>query len=54
MLLPASMLCGAAFMPAVDVIARISTAGEIPVGIITALLGAPFFLYLLRRSRHVA
>jgi iron complex transport system permease protein len=52
-LLPASILCGAAFMPAVDVVARIVTAGEIPVGIITALLGAPFFIYLLR-SKYAA
>jgi iron complex transport system permease protein len=52
-LLPSSLLAGAAFMPFVDLIARTLTDGEIPVGIITALLGAPFFLYLLRRSRDV-
>lgn len=53
-LFPASVLCGAAFMPLVDVIARVLTEGEIPVGIITALLGAPFFVYLLRRSDYDA
>jgi iron complex transport system permease protein len=52
-LLPAAVLCGAAFMPVVDVVARLITDGEVPVGIITALLGAPFFIYLLR-CRHAA
>ncbi len=50
-LLPASLLFGSAFMPFVDVIARNVIEGELPVGIITAMLGAPFFLYLLRRGR---
>jgi len=50
-LLPASLLFGSAFMPFVDVIARNAIEGELPVGIITAMLGAPFFLYLLRRGR---
>ncbi|AEA47012.1 FecCD family ABC transporter permease [Archaeoglobus veneficus] len=49
-LLPSAILCAASFMPAVDVIARTITSGEIPVGIITAMLGAPFFIYLLRRG----
>jgi len=53
-LLPSSMMCGAAFMPAVDVVARMITEGEVPVGIITALMGAPFFIFLLRRSKHAA
>lgn len=53
-LLPSSIMCGAAFMPLVDVIARVTTEGEIPVGIITALMGAPFFIFLLRRSKHAA
>ncbi len=51
-LIPASMLLSAVFMPAVDAAARVSVPGEIPVGIITALLGAPFFMYLLRRKRY--
>ena len=53
-LIPASILLSAAFMPAVDVVARVSAPGEIPVGIITSLLGAPFFIYLLRRKRYEA
>ncbi|HDD35913.1 MAG TPA: iron ABC transporter permease [Archaeoglobus veneficus] len=50
-LIPATILFGAAFMPIVDLISRTITDGEIPVGIITALLGAPFFIYLLRRAK---
>ncbi|MFB6092977.1 MAG: vitamin B12 ABC transporter permease BtuC [Haloquadratum sp.] len=50
-LLPTSGLAGASFLVATDTLAR-SGAAEIPVGIVTAALGAPFFLYLLR-SREV-
>lgn len=49
-LLPASALLGAAFLMAADALSRILLApAEIPVGVVTALLGAPFFLYLLRK-----
>ena len=50
-LLPTSALAGAVFLVATDTVAR-SGAAEVPVGIVTAALGAPFFLYLLR-SREV-
>jgi iron complex transport system permease protein len=50
-LLPTSALAGASFLVATDTLAR-SGPTEIPVGIVTAALGAPFFLYLLR-SREV-
>ena len=50
-LLPAAALAGASFLVLTDTVAR-SGATEIPVGIVTAALGAPFFLYLLR-SREV-
>ena len=50
-LLPTSALAGATFLVATDTLAR-SGPAEIPVGIVTAALGAPFFLYLLR-SREV-
>ena len=46
-LLPTSALAGAVFLVATDTVARMGPA-EMPVGIITAALGAPFFLYLLR------
>ena len=53
LLLPASALAGAAFVVIADLLARTLLAPiEIPVGIITALIGAPFFLYLLRHSRR--
>ena len=47
-LLPTSALAGATFLVATDTVAR-SGPAELPVGIVTAALGAPFFLYLLRR-----
>lgn len=46
-LLPMSMLFGAAFLLLVDNMARCLTAVEIPIGILTAFVGAPFFLYLM-------
>jgi iron complex transport system permease protein len=54
-LLPLSALSGALFLIAVDGVARTVLApGEVPVGVITALCGAPFFLYLMRRSKRLA
>ncbi len=51
-LLPLSVLTGAVFLIVADLIARIILAPtEIPIGVITALCGAPFFLYLLRRRK---
>lgn len=51
-LLPASALSGAIFLIWADVLARtILAPQEIPVGIITAFLGAPFFIYLLRKKK---
>ena len=53
-LLPLSVLTGAIFMILADLIARIALAPtEIPIGVITAICGAPFFLYLLRRRKRV-
>ncbi|MCJ7764031.1 MAG: iron chelate uptake ABC transporter family permease subunit [Dehalococcoidales bacterium] len=49
-LLPLSLLSGAVFLILADILARTAAApSEIPIGVITALCGAPFFLYLLRR-----
>jgi iron complex transport system permease protein len=50
-LLPAAMLMGAAFMLLVDTLARSIARIETPLGILTAVLGAPFFLWLLARGR---
>jgi len=53
-LLPSSCLLGAIFLVWVDTIARtIIEPTEVPVGILTSLLGVPFFLYLLRRRKRV-
>jgi iron complex transport system permease protein len=49
-LLPASALLGAAFLTVVDTLCRSATVAEIPVGAITALVGAPVFIYLLKRT----
>lgn len=49
-LLPASVFTGAVFLVAVDTVARSATAAEIPISILTAMLGAPFFIALMRRS----
>ncbi|WP_178091872.1 iron ABC transporter permease [Pseudomonas sp. 8AS] len=51
-LLPASLLAGASLLLLADLVARLLLApAELPIGIVTALLGAPFFLYLLLRGR---
>jgi len=51
-LLPASAFLGAAFLIACDTVARSAFApSEIPVGVVTALLGGPLFVWLLRRKR---
>jgi iron complex transport system permease protein len=51
-LLPASALAGASLLLLADLAARLVLApAELPIGIVTALIGAPFFLYLLLRGR---
>jgi iron complex transport system permease protein len=53
-LIPASMLFGASFLIVCDTVARTLIAPtEIPVGIITAMLGGPFFVWLLKRKRQI-
>ncbi len=49
-LLPVSALNGAIFMLIADNIARTITTGDIPVGIVTSIIGAPFFVYYLRKK----
>lgn len=54
-LLPASALLGAVTMEFVDVVARVIIApAELPIGIITAVMGAPVFLFILLRQRRVS
>lgn len=49
-LFPASVSFGAVFLVIVDTVARTATASEIPVSILTAIVGAPFFIVLMRKS----
>lgn len=52
-LFPASMLFGAVFMLLVDNVSRNLLAVEIPIGILTAVIGTPFFLYLITRKEEI-
>ncbi|MFH0914410.1 MAG: iron chelate uptake ABC transporter family permease subunit [Chloroflexota bacterium] len=53
-LIPLAALSGAVFLILADLVARAVLAPtEVPIGVVTALVGAPFFLYLLRRRRRV-
>lgn len=47
-LLPLGAIMGAAFVIVCDTLARTVTTGEVPIGIITSVLGAPYLIYLLR------
>jgi iron complex transport system permease protein len=52
--IPLSILLGGAFLVVADIIARIAVSpGEIPIGVVTALIGAPFFAVVLRTSKGV-
>jgi len=54
-LVPSSVLLGAIFLPLVDIFCRTAVApSELPIGMMTALLGTPFFIFLLLRTRSVA
>lgn len=50
-LIPVAFCMGAAFLILVDDISRLISTSEMPLGILTSLLGGPFFIYLLRRTR---
>ncbi|WP_418790773.1 FecCD family ABC transporter permease [Phosphitispora sp. TUW77] len=50
-LIPVSLFLGASFLILVDNIGRIITGSEIPLGILTALVGGPFFVYLLKKTK---
>lgn len=50
-LIPYSMLMGASFLILIDTLCRTLTGAEIPLGIMTSLIGGPFFIYLLRRYK---
>ena len=50
-LLPAACSIGATYLLLIDDVARTASASEIPLGILTAIVGAPFFAYLLRKTQ---
>nr|WP_048189699.1 iron ABC transporter permease [Methanobacterium sp. SMA-27] len=52
-LLPVSIILGAFFLLLIDDISRALLSVEIPLGILTAIIGAPFFIYLLGKSKEV-
>ena len=49
-MMPVCCVTGAAFLLAVDLLARSATAMEIPLGILTALIGAPFFALVYKKG----
>jgi len=54
-IVPLSFIGGAAFLVLADVLARVVLApAEVPIGVVTAFVGAPFFAFVLRRTRSVA
>jgi ABC-type Fe3+-siderophore transport system, permease component len=50
-LVPVSMSLGACFLVLIDMLARVISNSEIPIGILTALIGTPFFVYLLKKTK---
>lgn len=50
-LIPVSMSLGACFLVIIDNLGRIITGGEIPLSILTAIVGGPFFVYLLKKTK---
>jgi iron complex transport system permease protein len=51
-LLPAVMLAGGGFLALCDTVGRVALASELPIGVVTAVIGAPFFLFLLSREKR--
>ena len=51
-MLPVAMIVGAAFLLGVDTLARTLTAMEIPLGVLTAFVGTPVFIWLLAATRR--
>lgn len=49
-IVPASLVMGAAFLTLVDLICRVATTSEIPIGILTAFVGAPVFIFLIAKG----
>lgn len=50
-MLPVAVSVGAAFMEMIDTVSRSLTTSEIPLGVLTAMIGAPFFIFLLKKTK---
>jgi len=50
-LIPVSLSLGSFFLVLIDIISRTITGGEIPLGILTSLIGAPFYVYILKITK---
>lgn len=50
-LIPAAFSIGACFLIVVDTVSRLISTSEMPLGILTALVGGPFFIYLLKQTK---
>ena len=50
-LIPVSISLGACFLTVIDILSRTITRSELPIGILCALIGTPFFVYLLKKTR---
>ncbi len=50
-IIPATFLFGGGFLAVIDIISRTLTTSEIPIGILTSIIGAPFYIMLLRRTK---
>jgi iron complex transport system permease protein len=50
-LIPASLLAGALLLLAADTLTRAVLPAEVPIGVLTALIGGPFFCYVFRRQQ---
>ena len=50
-LIPYSFLLGAGFLAAIDIVARTATSAELPIGMLTSFIGAPFYIFLLRKTK---
>ena len=53
-LLPVTALLGAGYLSTIDTVTRVVMPGELPIGVLTAVIGAPVFLILLRRNQNRA
>lgn len=52
-IIPLSLLLGAIFMVIIDTLSRTLSADELPVSILSAIIGAPFFIYILKRNKGI-